>query len=68
MNYTPRQVKKQGFLTYGTFTCYIRGIRKIFGDCDEISLENPGFALAFCALFLYNDVNMNVGGVCTWAN
>ena len=30
-----------------------------FGYFDEISLENAGFPLAFCELFLYNDFEIS---------
>ena len=42
--------------------------QKIFGKYDENSLENTGFALAFCAISLYNENNIDYGGVCVWVN
>jgi len=50
------------------FKRHIWCIQKLFGNCDENSLENTGFALAFCAIFLYNKCNVDYGGVCTWVN
>jgi len=43
-------------------------IEKFFVKSDEISLENTGFPLAFCAIFLYNEHNVIFGGVCRWVS
>ena len=45
-----------------------RGTCVFFGDCDEISLENIGFPLAFCAISLYNERKNDYGGVCAWVS
>ncbi len=40
----------------------------IFGKYDEISLKKCGFALAFCALFLYNEVIIGEEAAKAWEN
>jgi len=69
-DYTRPLCKKQGFLPppLRSFALQKGMNLYIFVDCDEISLENNGFALAFCAIFLYNDFDYDVGGVSAWGN
>jgi len=39
---------------------------RTFGDFYEISFPKPGFPLAFCAKFLYNEAKHWLGGDSSW--